>query len=83
MAGPGASGEVHRIVDRPEDHEAPGAWDWDRTARRRRDVAALHAARLFLGHEGSADDDCWRCEVAPSAASVGLCAPCLAELRSP
>ena len=73
---------VHRIVDRPEDHEAPGAWDWDRGSRRRLDDAAASAARRFLVAEAEAES-CWRCEVAPAEGAIGLCTPCLDELRGP
>lgn len=71
---------LHRIVDRPEGHDAPGAWSWDEKARRRRDAAARHAAGRFLdgGHEG---DDCWRCEAAVAVGALGLCRPCLDELQ--
>lgn len=77
---PGPPG-VHRIVDRPEDHEAPGAWDWDRDARRRLDAAASSAARRFL-HHGAGDEACWRCEAAPAAGRLGLCGSCRDELRT-
>ncbi len=81
MAQSGPHEHLHRIVDRPEHHEAPGAFDWDRRARRRRDAAASDAARRFL-HAGG-DDDCWRCEAAPAAGRLGLCPPCLDDLRAP
>lgn len=74
--------DVHRIVDHPDDHEAPGAWDWDSGARRRLDAAASSAARRFLEAEAQAES-CWRCEVAPAAGALGLCTPCLDELRRP
>jgi hypothetical protein len=79
VPGPAAD---RRIVDRPEDHEAPGAWDWDPEARRRRDAAADAAARRFL-LSGTTEEECWRCEAVPAAGRLGLCAPCHAELRSP
>ena len=81
MPQPGRRERLHRIVDRPEHHEAPGAYDWDRPARRRRDAAASDAARRFL--DGGADETCWRCEVAAPAGSLGLCQPCLDDLRGP
>ena len=73
---------VHRIVDRPEHHEAPGAWEWDRSSRQQRDAVASRAARRFLEVEPTAGEGCWRCEAAPAASPVGLCTPCLTELRS-
>lgn len=72
---------VHRIVDRPEDHEAPGAWEWDRSARQQLDDAASRAARRFLEVEHAAEE-CWRCEVADASSRVGLCGQCLDELRT-
>ena len=76
---PGRPDGIHRIVDRPEAHEAPGAWDWDRHARRRLDDDASAAARSFL--QAGEEEACWRCEAAPAAGTVGLCGPCLDELR--
>ena len=81
MQRSGRPPEVRRIVDRPEDHEAPGAWDWGPAARRRRDADAAFAAHRFLA-EAAGVDGCWRCEVAAAAGSLGLCPPCLDELRT-
>lgn len=75
-------GSPVRIVDRPEHHEAPGAWEWDGSARQQRDHVASQAARRFLEVEQAADEDCWRCEAALAASPVGLCEPCLTELRT-
>jgi hypothetical protein len=72
---------VHRIEDQPEHHEAPGAWDWDEAARRRRDAAAARAADRFLDTATAREEECWRCEVASASTEVGLCAVCLDDLR--
>jgi hypothetical protein len=71
---------VRRIEDRPEHHEAPGAWEWDEQERRRRDARASRAADRFLDASAVAED-CWRCEAASSTSRVGLCETCLADLR--
>ena len=81
MHGRRGSRRVHRIVDRPEHHEAPGAWEWERTARQQLDAAASQAATRFLEVEAQAEQ-CWRCEAAVAAGALGLCAPCLEELRA-
>lgn len=81
MPGSTPSQPVRRIVDRPEHHDAPGAWDWAEAERRRRDTLASHAARRFLDSEPVAPEDCWRCEAAAAAEPIGLCSACLDELR--
>ena len=83
MPEPAGADRFRRIEDRPEHHEAPGAWAWDRRARRRRDAAASSAAQRFLQAAGTAEDECWRCEVAAAAGSLGLCQACLDHLRAP
>ena len=83
MPEPGRGDRLRRIVDRPEHHEAPGAYAWDRRARRRRDDAASSAAQRFLQRPATGDEECWRCEVAAAAGSLGLCQACLDDLRAP
>lgn len=79
VEGRKAGRSPRRIVDRPEHHEAPGAFDWD--TRRQRDAEAEQAAERFLAATALGDQACWRCEAVAAAGPLGLCPPCHDALR--